>query len=170
MIEKIRIKCVRKFSKLDTLKICFLVCMFIFVPITIVKHILNNNDFGYVVLIPIFFLFATIETIKQNNNYKKEGKELFGNTYENKFNSNIEALKSIIISAFTPFIILVTFFFIFWIISQTTEIITPKFDQVANQNKIENWGEFGDYIGGVFGTILTFLTFAITLLMLSSQQ
>lgn len=170
MIEKIRIKCVRKFSKLDPLKICFLVCMFIFVPITIVKHILNNNDFGYVVLIPIFFLFATIETIKQNNNYKKEGKELFGNTYENKFNSNIEALKSIIISAFTPFIILVTFFFIFWIISQTTEIITPKFDQVANQNKIENWGEFGDYIGGVFGTILTFLTFAITLLMLSSQQ
>ncbi|MBQ9683563.1 MAG: hypothetical protein IJV35_09900 [Neisseriaceae bacterium] len=169
-IEEIEIKCRRKFSKLDTFKICCLVCMIIFAPITIVQHFLNNNNFGYMVLIPIFFLFATVETIKQNNNHKKEEKELFGNDYENKFNTNIEVLKSILISAFTPSILFATFLFIVWLTSQIIDIITPKFEQAVNQNNITNWGEFGDYIGGVFGTLLTLCTFAITLYMLSSQQ
>lgn len=174
IIEEIQIKCARRLSKFDILQKCFLACIFIFAPITIVKHILNNNDFGYVVLIPIFFVFATIETIKQNNNYKKEGKELFGNDYKNKFNTNIEVLKSIIIPLIYPYYVIAILLLVLFAYPLTRKIIeifiTSQLDQKIYINEINNWGEFGDYIGGVFGILLTLFTFAITLYMLYSQQ
>lgn len=174
IIEEIQIKCARRLSKFDILQKCFLACIFIFAPITIVKHILNNNDFGYVVLIPIFFVFATIETIKQNNNYKKEGKELFGNDYKNKFNTNIEVLKSIIIPLIYPYYVIAILLLVLFAYPLTRKIIeifiTSQLDQKIYINEINNWGEFGDYIGGVFGTLLTLFTFTITLYMLYSQQ
>ncbi|MBQ9258765.1 MAG: hypothetical protein IJ187_02780 [Neisseriaceae bacterium] len=173
MIKEICIKSVRRFSKLDTLTICFLICLGVFVY-KIIIDMPNFNIFWFIAFIVIIFAILIFDMLKQNNNNKKEDKKLFGNDYENKFHTNIEALKSMIVPLIDTYCKIAIVLFVLLAFPITTGVIkifiTSQLDQEIYVKGINDWGSLGDYIGGVFGTIFTFLTFVITLYMLSSQQ
>ncbi|MBR7002310.1 MAG: hypothetical protein IKI11_06605, partial [Neisseriaceae bacterium] len=164
-------KLLRRFLQFDTLTQCFLICALIIIFIVFpVAFILNKASLLNVSIIIVVLIFAIPATIKQNNDDKKEERDLFGNDYENKFNNNIELLKSIIIPLIAPTVIFIFFISVLLLIYKIFNSILPMYKQAVGENKIEIWGNFGSYIGGIYGTLITLLTFAVTLSMLYYQK
>lgn len=164
-------KLLRRFLQLDKLTQCFLIGVLIIIFIVFpFAFILNKISLLNVSIIIIVLIFVIPATIKQNNDDKKEERNLFGSDYENKFNNNIELLKSIIIPLISPAFIFIFFISVFFFTHKIVNSISPMYEQVSNENEIGTWGSFGSYIGGIFGTIITFLTLAATLKMLSLQK
>lgn len=174
-MEEIQIKCARRFSKFNILQKCFLGCLAFFGIKIIIDHP-NFDIFWFTAFIVTIFSILIFDMLKQNYNDKKEDKKLFGNDYKNKFNNNIKVLKSIIIlmfdSTFYHIIAIVLYSLVLFLLTRTIidTVIEPKLAPEIDISNINSWENFGDYIGGVFGTIFTFLTFAITLLMIYYQQ
>ena len=139
----------------------------ILLSLTLSIYLLLDNDIKSIIyfIFAIFLLFLSPKVIQNDLKRGARERKMFGNLLIN-LDATDNNLFKIVIYIYN-ITVLISIIFVF--IAPAIAIYYFNFHENEISKNTAHWGQFGDYVGGVVGTILALLAFLATLYIIYQQ-